>query len=297
MENSLKNHKSIPALLLISVAVIWGFAFVSMKTTLERLDVYSFLAWRFTFATLLLILIRPKVLKEFNLPFLKRGVLVGLFLGSGYIFQSLGLTKTTVGKTGFITGLYVVLTPIIGFIFLKKKVAKWDWYSAIIATIGLGLLSFKGFGMGFGEFLVLVSAALFAIHILALSTWASNFDVYALTVLQLGTCAVLTFSASLFTGFHSPPDRGVWAAIIFTAALATAFAFIVQTWTQSFMSATSVAVILTLESVFAVLLGLLFLSEKLTPRIAIGGALVLVAMYLIIYFDSKSKVAEHSYHD
>ena len=145
--------------------------------------------------------------------------------------------------------------------------------------------------------LVLISAVLFAIHILALSEWATNLDVYALATAQLGTCAVITFIASLFGGFKSPPDAGVWKAIIFTALFATAFAFIVQTWAQSFMPATTVAVILTLESVFAVILGLIFLSEKLTPRIAIGGVLVLVAMYLIIYFDSKSKVAEHSYHD
>ena len=295
--SKMQKNKLLPATLLTLVAAIWGIAFVMMKNTLQRLDVYSFLSWRFAIATALLILFRPRVLKSINFAFLKKGMLIGLFLGSGYIFQSLGLTKTTVGKTGFITGLYVVLTPLIGFLFLKKKIAKWDWFSAIIATIGLGLLSFKGFGMGFGEFLVLISAALFAMHILALSTWASNFDVYALTVLQLGTCAALTFIASLFSGFHTPPDHGVWAAVLFTAAFATAFAFIVQTWAQSFMSATSVAVILTLESVFAVILGLIFLSEKLTPRIAIGGVLVLVAMYLIIYFDSKSKVAEHSYHD
>jgi drug/metabolite transporter (DMT)-like permease len=291
------NKRLIPALLLTSVAAIWGIAFVSMKTTLERLDVYSFLAWRFAIATLLLILIRPKVIFLLKPSFLKKGSLIGLFLGSGYIFQSIGLTKTTVGKTGFITGLYVVLTPLVAYLIFKKRVAKWDWISAFLALVGLGLLSFNGFSMGLGEFLVLVSALLFAIHIIALSEWAKDLDVYALATAQLGTCAVLTFVASIFQGFKTPPDAGVWKAVIFTAIFATAFAFIVQTWAQSFMPATTVAVILTLEAVFAAAFGLIFLSEALTMRIAIGGALVLIAMYLIIIFEGKSAHPEVTYHD
>ena len=279
------------------VAAIWGIAFIAMKTTLERIDVYSFLSWRFIFATVLLILIKPKVLKEFKLPILKKGSLVGLFLSAGYIFQSIGLTKTTVGKTGFITGLYVVITPLIAAVFLKKRVAVLDWASVAIATIGLGLLSFKGFGIGFGELLVLISAIFFSIHILALSEWAAELDVYALATTQLAACAVVTFLTSLFKGFEVPPDSGVWKAILFTAIFATAFAFIVQTWTQSFMPATTVAVILTLEAVFAAAFGIFILSEDLTVRVALGGILVLSAMYLIIFLEGKNSKIEVSYHD
>ena len=268
-----------------------------MKTTLERIDVYSFLSWRFIFATALLILIKPKVLKEFKLPILKKGSLVGLFLSAGYIFQSIGLTKTTVGKTGFITGLYVVITPLLAALFLKKRVTFWDWTSVAIATVGLGLLSFKGFGIGLGELLVLISAIFFSIHILALSEWAAELDVYALATIQLGACATVTFLASLFKGFETPPDNGVWKAIFFTAIFATAFAFIVQTWTQSFMPATTVAVILTLEAVFAAGFGIFILSEELTVRVALGGILVLAAMYLIIFLEGKNPKIEVSYHD
>ena len=132
---------------------------------------------------------------------------------------------------------------------------------------------------------------------MALSEWASDLDVYALATFQLGTCALITFAASQISGFKAPPDSGVWKAILFTAVFATAFAFIVQTWAQSFMPATTVAVILTLESVFAAAFGLIFLSEALTFKIAFGGLLVLVAMYLIIYFESKNTLPEVSYHD
>lgn len=293
----MRENKVIPATLLTIVAAVWGVAFVAMKTTLERLDVYSFLAWRFLIATILLIVINPKVLKKFNLIFLRKGSTIGLILGLGYIFQSIGLTETTVGKTGFITGLYVVITPLIAYLFLKKRIRRWDWISVILATFGLALLSFRGFGIGKGEFLVLISAIFFAIHILALSHWAAGTDVYALATAQLGTCALVTFIGSQFEGFSNPPDLGVWKAIVFTALFATAFAFIVQTWTQSFMPATTVAVILTLESVFAAAFGILFLNEVLTLRVALGGALVMIAMYLIIFFDGKYSYSEVSYHD
>jgi drug/metabolite transporter (DMT)-like permease len=293
----MKEKKLFAVSLMTAVGAIWGGAFVVMKDTLVRLDVNSFLAWRFIFATLLLIVIRPRVLKQYNKVFLKKGVIIGLFLGSGYIFQSLGLTHTTVGKTGFITGLYVVLTPLVAAIVLRKNINRWEWSSVAIATIGLALLSFKGFSIGFGEFLVLVSALLFALHIVSLGEWASGLDTYALTVLQLGTCAVMTFLASLKGGFHTPPDAGVWEAIIYTAIFATSIAFIVQTWAQSSMRATTVAVILTTEVPFAAVFGIWILHEELTLRIALGGFLVLVAMYLIILFDNRKAVDLESYHD
>ena len=279
------------------VAAIWGFAFVAMKTTLERIDVYSFLAWRFAIATLLLVMIRPNIYKKFNSSLVKKGIIVGLFLGAGYIFQAIGLTKTTVGKTGFITGLYVVVTPLIASLVLRKAVGRWDWLSVFLATVGLGLLSVKGLSVGFGEFLVLISAIFFAIHIIALSEWAADLDVHALATIQLATCAVITYIASLAKGFEYPPDSGVWKAIFFTAIFATAFAFIIQTWAQSFMPATTVAVILTLESVLAAVFGIFFLNEEMTLRIGLGGILVLIAMYLIIYIEGKKPRLEIAHYD
>ena len=289
----MKENKFFFAGLLTAVAAIWGSAFVSMKGTLERLDVNSFLAWRFTIATLLLIAIRPSVLKKIDLPFLKKGALLGLFLGSGYIFQSFGLTLTTVSNTGFITGLYVVLTPVVAAIFLRKNITLIEWFAVFVATAGLALLSFNGFHFGLGEFLVLMSALLFAMHIVGLGEWSKGLDTYALTVLQLGTCAVITFIASLKSGFRAPPDSGVWFSIIYTALFATALAFIVQTWAQSFIAPSSVAVILAMEVVFAAGFGIFLLSEPLTLRIGLGGLLVIASMYLIILLDQrKTKVAE-----
>ena len=291
------KNKFFPAFILTTVSAIWGSAFVVMKDTLHRLDVNSFLAWRFMIATLFLILLRPSILKSFNVSFLKKGVLIGTFLGSGYIFQSFGLTLTTVGKTGFITGLYVVLTPIVAALFLKKSITKLEWGAVLLATAGLALLSFKGFEIGLGEFLVLVSALLFALHIVALGEWASDLDTYSLTVLQLATCSVITFLASLKSGFHVPPDAGVWKAIIYTALFATSLAFIVQTWAQSFIPPSSVGVILAMEVVFAAIFGIWILNESLTLRIASGGAMVLVAMYAILFLDQSPSSVTGSSND
>jgi drug/metabolite transporter (DMT)-like permease len=281
------EKKGLFALILLAVSAIWGGAFVIMKDALDRLDDNSFLAWRFSIATLILIILKPKVLTQINRKFLLKGVLVGTFLGSGYIFQSFGLTLTTVAKTGFITGLYVVFTPVLGAIVLKKKIAVLQWASVALATAGLLLLSFKGFHIGLGEFLVFLSAIVFAAHIIALGEWSSGMDTYALTVVQLGTCAVITTLAGLKSGLHAPPDSGVWWAIIFCSVFATAIAFIFQTWAQSFMAATTVAVILTMEVVFAAIFGIAVSHESLTTKTAVGGLMVIVAMYSIIYSESK----------
>jgi drug/metabolite transporter (DMT)-like permease len=263
-----------------------------MKGTLERLDVNSFLAWRFTIATLFLIAIRPSVLKKIDLPFLKKGAILGAFLSSGYIFQSFGLTLTTVSNTGFITGLYVVLTPVVAAVILRKNITLVEWFAVLVATAGLALLSFNGFEFGIGEFLVLVSALLFAFHIVGLGEWSKGLDTYALTVLQLGTCALVTFIASLKSGFSAPPDSGVWWSIIYTALFATALAFIVQTWAQSFIAPSSVAVILAMEVVFAAGFGIWLLDEPVTLRIALGGILVIASMYLIILLDQRKESAK-----
>ncbi len=288
----MKDNKVFSAVILTVVAAIWGSAFLSMKGTLERLDVNSFLAWRFTIATLFLILIRPSVLKKIDLPFLKKGAILGSFLSSGYIFQSFGLTLTTVSNTGFITGLYVVLTPVVAAVILRKNITLVEWFAVLVATVGLALLSFNGFKFGIGEFLVLVSALLFAFHIVGLGEWSKGLDTYALTVLQLGTCALITFIASLKNGFSAPPDSGVWWSIIYTALFATALAFIVQTWAQSFIAPSSVAVILAMEVVFAAGFGIWLLNEPVTLRIALGGILVIAAMYLIILLDQRKESAK-----
>ena len=272
---------------LLTVSAAWGFSFVVMKDAIQRQSVNNFLFTRFTLAVIVMILIRPQVIKLFTKDLLQRGGLAGIFLGLGYIAQTLGLERTGAAITGFITGLYVVLTPLIASFVLKEKITKFTWYCIAVATFGLGLLSIRGFSVGIGEMFVLASAFLFAAHIIALSKWSSGRDVYAMTVIQLSMCAILAGFASAIEGYSLPPDTGVWGVVIFTAVFATAVAFIVQTWSQAHMSATKVAVILTMEVVFAAVFAIVLGGERLTIQTAIGGVLVVVAMYLIVLKEQK----------
>jgi drug/metabolite transporter (DMT)-like permease len=272
---------------LLTVSAAWGLSFIVMKDAIQRQSVNNFLFTRFALAVIVMILIRPQTIKLFNKDLLQRGGLAGIFLGLGYIAQTLGLERTGAAITGFITGLYVVLTPLVASIVLKEKITKFTWLCIAVATFGLGLLSIRGFSVGIGEMFVLASAVLFAAHIIALSKWSSGRDVYAMTVIQLTMCAILAGLASAVEGYSLPPDRGVWSVVIFTAVFATAVAFIVQTWSQAHMSATKVAVILTMEVVFAALFAILLGGERLTLQTAIGGILVVVAMYLIVLKEQK----------
>lgn len=272
---------------LLSVAAAWGFSFVVMKDAIQRQSVNNFLFTRFVLAVLVLVLIRPQLFKHLNKDLLLRGSTAGIFLGLGYIAQTLGLERTGAAITGFITGLYVVLTPLLAWLVLKEKISRFVWLCIMVATVGLALLSVRGFSVGIGEMLVLASAFFFAAHIIALSKWSSGRDVYAMTVVQLTMCALLSGIASIPGGYSLPPDSGVWGVVIFTAVFATAIAFIVQTWSQAHMSATKVAVILTMEVVFAAIFAILFGGERLTLQSAIGGVLVVTSMYLIVLKEQK----------
>ena len=273
------------ALLLVSAA--WGFSFVVMKDAIERQSVNNFLFSRFTLAILAMLIFRPKVLRLFNKDILLRGGLAGLFLGLGYITQTLGLARTGAATTGFITGLYVVITPLLAALILKVRITIFFWRCTALATVGLGLLAIKGFSVGTGEMFVLASAFFFGAHIIALSKWSAGRDAYAMTMMQLSVCAVLSGIASIPGGYSPPPDFGVWSVVIFTAVFATAIAFIIQTWSQAHMSVTKVAVILTMEVIFAAIFAMFLGGERLSVQSAIGGILMIVAMYLIVLKDQK----------
>jgi drug/metabolite transporter (DMT)-like permease len=285
------RNKYLVVSLLLTVAAIWGSAFVVMKDTLHRINVSSFLGWRFLIATCVMAAIRPQALKHIRGKFLLKGVVVGSLLGGGYLFQTFGLTQTTVAKTGFITGLYAIFTPLFAAGLFKKHVSKIQWAATMLAFAGLAMLSFKGLSIGVGESLVLVSAILFAGHIIALSEWSNGMDTYALTLIQMAMVSAISFLGGIKQGVEAPHDSGVWQAILYTAILASAFAFLVQTWTQSFMSATSIGILLTMEYIFAAVFGVIFGHETLALRTLLGGSLVIIAMVVIIKSEESKEVS------
>jgi drug/metabolite transporter (DMT)-like permease len=282
MSTSSANRVRLAPIALISLAAAWGLAFVVMKDSIERQSVNSFLFTRFGIATLVLLVFRPMIFRLITRELFIKGFLAGLLLGAGFILQTEGLARTDAGITGFITGLYVVATPLISALILKKKISRFTWGCVALATVGLALLSLRGWAMGFGEFLVLLCALAFAAHIVALGQWSSGRDVYAMTIVQLFAVTVLTGSFALVEGYQPPPDNQVWAVVFFTAIVATALGFIIQTWAQAHIEPTKVAVILTLEVVFAAFFAITIGREVMTPQVILGGVLLLISMYLIV---------------
>jgi drug/metabolite transporter (DMT)-like permease len=272
---------------LLATTAVWGGAFLVMKDSLVRQDVYSFLASRFILAAAFMFIYKPKSLTGLSRKFVKRAVLIGLLLCSGFIFQTFGLTQTTVSNTGFITGLYLVFTPLISWLLLKREIFKVQWLAVLVATIGLYFISFNGISVGIGEILVLISALLFAGQIVALGEWSDGKNTYALTLIQILVSAVIFFALSLKDGFQLPPDNAVWSAVFYTAFFATFLGFLIQTKAQSVMSATVAGVLLAMETPFALFFGLYFDNDPITLRIISGGTLVLIAMALVIWSDSK----------
>jgi drug/metabolite transporter (DMT)-like permease len=287
--------KQIPLLyfgLLLTTAV-WGGSFVVMKDSLERQDVISFLATRFLIAGLLMLAYRPYSLVGLGKTLWIRATFLGFLLAAGFIFQSVGLTKTTVSSTGFITGLYLVFTPLISWLLLKRHILRLQLLAVFVATLGLYLIAYNGIEYGFGEFLVLISAVLFAMQIVAVGEWSNGKNAYPLALIQILVAALLFVMISFKDGYQVPPDGSVWIAILFTALFATFLGFLIQVKAQAIMTATAAGVILAMEVPFAFIFGLYFDNDPLTLRIASGGALVMGAMAMVIWSESKkNKSAE-----
>jgi drug/metabolite transporter (DMT)-like permease len=270
-------------LALVAVAAAWGGAFVTMKDAIAREPFYDFLATRFLIATVLMIVAKPRVFKAIDRDMLRKGMILGFLLGMGYVTQTIGLAVTTAAITGFITGLYVICTPILAWLLFGHQPSKRIVIGVVLATIALGFISINNFAIEVGQIWVIACAVLFAAHIVGLGVWSPGKDTYALTVVQLGTVGlVCTVGAFIdHPGYQPPPDGGVWFAVLFCAVFATAAAFWVQTWAQSMFDASRVAIILTLEVLFTALLAVGVGQETLALKTIVGGALMVVAMLIV----------------
>jgi drug/metabolite transporter (DMT)-like permease len=261
-----------------------------MKPAIEQQPFFDFLAIRFTMAALIMLAIRPKVVMVLKGRILGVGASLGVLLGLGYVTQTIALEMTTAAITGFLTGTYVVLTPVIGWLFFRRRIGKRVAIGAVLALIGLGLISITGVSLEVGQIWGIVCAALFALHIVGLGRFSSGFDAYTLTFVQLCAVAVVCWIGALPDGYQGPPTGDVWMAVLFTAVFATVFAFFVQTWAQARMEASRVAIILTLEVVFTALISVGVGQEVLALKTVIGGVFMIAAM-VIVEFPSPRRRA------
>jgi len=255
------------------------------------MPVMDFLAVRFTVATFVMFALRPTCLRGMTLQGLRRGVALGMVLGAGYITQTYGLRFASATVSGFITGMFVVLTPVISWLILGKKVNRNTILAVVLATVGLALLSLHGWSVGAGELLTLACAVFFAVHIVGLGEWSAKYDAYGFALLQITTMAVIALLAALPGGIKLPPDASTWGTVGITAVFATAAAFLVQTWTQSLVPAVTAAIIMTMEPVFAGIFGVLFGKNQLTVQIIFGAVCVLTAM-LMVALKSSAKTTK-----
>lgn len=276
---------------LLLVGFVWGAAFVLMKDAIEEQPYMDFLATRFTLAALAMYLIRPKVASRFEPGDLKFGAIAGGALAAAYITQTVGLGLTTASISGFLTGLYVVLTPLFAWLFLKQKISLKIAIGALLAAVGLGILSGAATTVEFqvGQIWLIICAVLFAVHILVLGKYGQGRDSYRFAMLQIAFVALVSWVFALVDGYQAPPNGSVWFAIVFTALLSTVFAFWVQTWAQTIIEPSRVALLITSEVIFTALIAVGVGQEPVTLTMVVGGSIMVFAMLLVEWPESKSK--------
>jgi len=269
-------------LALISITVVWGLTFSLVKRALDTVPPFTFMAFRFWLAFLVMLPACLKALRGLDRRLLAAGVLLGVFLYGAYSFQTFGLKYTSAGNAGFITGLFVVFVPILSTLILKKKPGWLNVISVAVAVVGLGFLSLQpGLRINTGDILVLASAFTYSLHIIYMDRFARAHDLLLLTLVQMGVVAVLQAASAL--SFEDPVlPRGVfpWMSIAVCGVLASSLAFFVQAWAQRHLSPVRTSVVLIMEPVFSVLFGMVLLSERLSWRGWLGCGLMLAGMLI-----------------
>ena len=268
-------------MLLVGVTAVWGSTFFLIRDVVRQVPPADFLAVRFTIAAVVMGVVFWPRMRALS----RRQVVTGCWLGGLYglaqVLQTVGLAHTEASRSGFITGTYVVLTPVLAAVLLRERLPRSTWFAVTLATAGLAALSLRGFGVGFGEALTFASAVIYALHILGLGRHSSPASANGLAAVQMGVIAVVSLVAAAPGGITLPSGPGPWASVLYMALVAGAVALWAQTWAQSHLPATRAAIVMTLEPVFATLFAVAFGGESLTVLMVIGGALVLSAMYLV----------------
>jgi drug/metabolite transporter (DMT)-like permease len=275
------NHPRLAVFALLAVAAAWGSTFFLTKDLLTRMDVADYLALRFLIASVVLILVHPPALARLSRLDRGRAVALGITYGIAQLVQTEGLRHTSASVSGFVTGMYVVFTPLLAAVILRHKIGRWAWVAVILATVGLGVLSLRGLSMGTGELLTLASAGLYALHIIGLGAWSTPQNAFGLSALQMVVITCVCATGAVPGGFAVPSSGGDWVSVFYMALVAGALALIVQTWAQAHLAPTRAAIAMTMEPVFASSFAVLFGSESVTWRMLVGGALVLSAMFLV----------------
>lgn len=266
---------------LLAMTACWGSTFFLIKDLLDRVPTLDFLAVRFAIASIVLLIAAPRAVARLSPETRKRAVVLGLLYGVAQILQTAGLAHTAASVSGFITGMYVVATPLFAALLLRTRITPLTWAAVALAAVGLGILTLDGFAVGYGEAITLVAALLYALHIVGLGAWSTPSEALGMSILQIVVIAAVCLVATAPDGVVLPATSADWLSVAYMAIFAGALAMLGQTWAQAHLPATRTAIIMSMEPVFAAFFAVLVGNESPTLRMVVGGLVVLSAMLIV----------------
>ncbi len=276
------SKNTLATLLLLLGTIFWGMTFVIIKEGVSVMNIYTFLGVRFVIASIILSIIFYKNFKNFNAQVLKSGIILSLILFVSHATQTIGLQYTSASKSAFISGLAVVLIPLILAVTQKKIPQTNHIISVVLATIGLAILTgIHEVNLNKGDIYTLISSLGFAIYIILASKYSRLCDALLMSITQMIMMGILNSTVALVMGEFTVPSIYIaWQAIIFTALFATAFTYPVLNYYQKYVSEIKTAIIFSFEPLFAVLTAYFYQNEAVTIHILIGGLFILMGMII-----------------
>lgn len=275
------NRTKLATVAILLTTAIWGSTFFVIKDAVARVDPLDFLAVRFAIGALAPALLFLPRLRRLTRRQWATGLGIGFLYGAGQIVQTIGLQTTSASMSGFITGTYVVLTPLVVWAAYRTRPGRLTWVAVGLAMLGLAALSLSGVsGFGLGETLTLASAALYAVHIVVLDRFATSMDPVSLSITQLLGVALMCGIFAAPDGLRVPAVPAVWGAILYTAVAAGIVTLLLQTWAQRHLPPTRTALLMTFEPVFASAFAVAFGGEQFSLRLALGGAVIVAASFV-----------------
>ena len=266
---------------LLAVTAVWGVTFVQVKDAVALYPLFAFLAVRFAIASLTLAPVGARRLRALGRSGVVAGAIAGVLLGTGFALQTAGLERTSVSSTGFITGMYVVLTPLLALAIFRMRVGAAAWAGVVVATAGLALLSGIHGGSVPGDLLVLAGAAVYSLQIVLMDRYAPRYDAFAFTLVEMvASFAGLLAIAVVLGQLRVPHGWTVWGALVVTGVFASALAFLAQTWAQRSATATQTALAFSLEPVWTAFFGFTLAGDRLGAGGWVGCGVILAGIVI-----------------
>jgi drug/metabolite transporter (DMT)-like permease len=278
-------------LMLVSVTIIWGGGFIATAEALDSVSPFYVMMIRFMGASILPIMISFPKLKRLNRKDIKHGIIAGVFLFFAFAFQTFGLQYSTPSKNAFLTATNVVFVPYLLWLLWKRKPNRKEIIASIVCLFGIALLTLKKEAMmlTYGDWLSLICALFFALHIIALERYSAHIDAIAMTAMQMLTAGSLSTICALC--FEAPPAS--WNAsaignIAYLIFVSTLLAYLIQTYAQKFTTANTASLILSMEALFASIFSFLILHEVMSVQMIIGAVFIFASILYIEYQPKKT---------